>query len=65
MIDNIVMSIGKKGGKIVVHVQHVTYTDLSMLIAHKLKIDAVQSRTSRDIQISHRIHPKCHEPNEI
>lgn len=37
-------------------------TDLSMLIAHKLKMLAVHSKTSRDIQISQRIHPKCHEP---
>lgn len=57
MIDNVMMERGIKKKKVV----HV-YTDLSMLIAHKLKIDAVQSRTSKDIQISHRIHPKCHEP---
>lgn len=37
-------------------------THLSMLIAHKLKIEAVQRRTSNDIQISHKIHPNGHEP---
>lgn len=37
-------------------------TYLSILIAHKLKIEAVQSNTSNDIQISHSTHPKCHEP---
>lgn len=37
-------------------------THLSMLIAHKLRIEAVQRRTSNDIQISHKIHPNGHEP---
>lgn len=39
-------------------------TNLSMLIAHKLKMLAVHSKTSRDIQISQRIHPKCQDPLE-
>ena len=38
------------------------FSHLSMLMAHKLKIDAVHSSTSSDIQISHKIHPNCHEP---
>lgn len=33
-----------------------------MLIAHKLSIDAVHSRTSNDIQISQSIQPNGHEP---
>lgn len=33
-----------------------------MLIAHKLKIDAVHRSTSNEIQISHSIQPNCHEP---
>lgn len=39
---------------------HVAY--LSMLMAHKLRIDAVQSKTSNDIQISQNIQPSCQEP---
>lgn len=35
---------------------------LSMLMAHKLRMDAVQSRTSNDIQISQNIQPSCQEP---
>lgn len=34
--------------------------NLSRLIAHKLKIDAVHSRISKEIQISHKIHPTFH-----
>lgn len=37
-------------------------THLSMLMAHRLKIDAVHSRTSREIQMLHTIHPSCQEP---
>lgn len=33
---------------------------LSTLMAHKLRMDAVQSRTSSEIQISQRIQPSCH-----
>ncbi len=35
---------------------------LSILIAHKLRMDAVHNNTSNDIQISQSIHPNCHEP---
>lgn len=38
---------------------------LSMLIAHKLKIDAVQSRTSSDTQILQMIQPNCHDPVQM
>lgn len=35
-----------------------------MLIAHKLKIDAVHSSTSNDIQILQNIQPSCHDPEK-
>jgi hypothetical protein len=44
------------------HIITYIYTNLSILIAHKLKIDAVQSSTSKEIHISHNIHPNGHEP---
>lgn len=33
-----------------------------MLMAHKLRIDAVHSRTSNDIHILQKTHPNCQEP---
>lgn len=33
-----------------------------MLIAHKLKIDAVHNSTSNDIQILQNTQPSCHDP---
>lgn len=39
-------------------------TYLSILIAHKLRIDAVHSRTSNEIHISHSIHPSGHDPRK-
>lgn len=41
------------------------WTYLSILIAHRLNIDAVQRSTSKEIQISHKIHPSCHDPMKI
>lgn len=41
-----------------------TFTYLSILIAHKLRIDAVHSRTSNEIHISHSIHPSGHVPEK-
>lgn len=35
---------------------------LSILIAHKLSIDAVHKRTSNEIQISHKIQPNFQDP---
>lgn len=37
---------------------------LSMLIAHKLSILAVHSKTSSEIQISHSIQPRVHVPKQ-
>ena len=38
------------------------FTHLSKLMAHKLKMEAVHNKTSKDIQISHKIQPKRHTP---
>jgi hypothetical protein len=38
-------------------------TDLSILMAQRLRMLAVQSKTSKEIQISQRIQPRIHEPD--
>jgi hypothetical protein len=48
---------GKRMGEV-----NADSTDLSILIAQRLRMLAVQSRTSNEIQISQKIQPKIHEP---
>lgn len=42
----------------------IRFLHLSTLMAHKLSMDAVHSRISRDTQISQSIQPKRQEPEE-
>lgn len=44
--------------------KYLVFFYLSMLMAHKLRIDAVHRSTSNEIQISHKIHPNCQEPKD-
>lgn len=41
---------------------YISRNYLSMLIAHKLNIDAVHNSTSNDIQILQNTQPNCHDP---
>lgn len=42
----------------------INLTHRSMLIAHKLNMDAVHNRTSNDIQILQNNQPSCHDPTQ-
>lgn len=52
----------KKMEQTYVQTRPTSSTYLSILMAQRLRIDAVHRSTSNEIHISHRIHPSCQEP---